>query len=171
MPLPTVVIAKVLLLTALIRAATIAPARAQAPPPAQPPAWREVPVAPGAFRDQEGTYRSESVDVPVTAGGGSIEYMVRMRADAAMVYSWRVVEIADPAKLTSEFDGHTDRAPGTTGSLVFYRKATGGRENGTLVAPFEGIHGWYFKNDTDLPVVVRVTLAGFYEVIPGQIPE
>ena len=68
-----------------------------------------------------------------------------------MVYSWRAVEIARPERLTSEFHGHTDRAPGTTGTLIFYRKATGGTENGSLVAPFDGIHGWYLKNDTDRP--------------------
>ena len=55
-------------------------------------------------------------------------------------------------------------------SLVFYRKGTGGTENGSLIAPFDGIHGWYLKNDTDRPVVVRLTLAGFYEVIPNQLP-
>jgi len=80
------------------------------------------------------------------------------------------VEIAAPDRLTSEFHGHTDRAPGTTGTLVFYRKATGGTENGSLVAPFDGTHGWYLKNDTDRPVVVRLTLSGFYEVIPNQLP-
>ena len=135
-------------------------------PPAQPPAWNEVPPPAGSFREQQATYRTDTVDVPVKPSGGSIEYMVRMKEGAAAVYSWRVLDIADPAKLTSEFHGHTDRAPGTTGTLVFYRKATGGTESGSLVAPFDGTHGWYFKNDTDRPVTVRITLAGFYEVIP-----
>ena len=52
---------------------------------------------------------------------------------------------------------------------MFYRKATGASENGSLVAPFDGTHGWYFKNDTARPVVVRLTIAGFYELIPNQI--
>jgi hypothetical protein len=140
----------------------------QQPPaaPAQPPAWQEVPLEPGIFRDQTGTYRADTVDVPVKPGGGSIEYMVRMRVGAAIVYAWRALEISDAAKLTSEFHGHTDRAPGTTGTLVFYRKATGATESGSLVAPFDGIHGWYFKNDTDRPVTIRITIAGFYEIIP-----
>jgi hypothetical protein len=93
-----------------------------------------------------------------------------MRQGESMVYSWRAVEIGAPDRLTSEFHGHTDRAPGTTGTLIFYRKGTGAAENGSLVAPFDGIHGWYLKNDTDRPVVVRLTLAGFYQVIPNQLP-
>jgi hypothetical protein len=135
----------------------------------QPPAWKEVPLQPGVYREHKVTHQTESVDVPVAPNGGEIEYMVTMKQGDTMVYSWRAVDIADASKLTSEFHGHTDRAPGTTGTLVFYRKATGATENGSLIAPFDGIHGWYFKNDTARPVVVRVTMSGFYTLIPNQI--
>ena len=37
---------------------------------------------------------------------------------------------------------------------------------GTLVAPFTGIHGWYLRNDTEAPIVVRLKVAGFYELLP-----
>ena len=163
----TTVLNRTVLKVALLTCATVI--TSPQTPPSQPPAWNEVPPPAGSFREQQATpYRTDTVDVPVKPSGGSIEYMVRMKEGAAAVYSWRVLDIADPAKLTSEFHGHTDRAPGTTGTLVFYRKATGGTENGSLVAPFDGTHGWYFKNDTDRPVVVTITLAGFYEVIPQQ---
>lgn len=141
----------------------------QAAQPSPPPAWKEVPLQPGIYRQHQATHQAESVDVPVPPNGGEIEYMVNMKQGDTMVYSWRAIEIADAAKLTSEFHGHTDRAPGTTGTLVFYRKATGASENGSLVAPFDGTHGWYFKNDTARPVVVRVSLSGFYTLIPNQI--
>jgi hypothetical protein len=48
-------------------------------------------------------------------------------------------------------------------------KAKGGTESGTMTAAFDGNHGWYLKNDTDRAVVVRLTVAGFYQVIPNQI--
>lgn len=134
------------------------------------PEWKEVPLKDGTYRQYKANHRSDTVDIPVRPNGGEIEYMVKMRQGDSMVYSWRAVEIATPERLSSEFHGHTDRAPGTTGTLIFYRKATGGSENGALIAPFDGIHGWYLKNDTDRPVVVRLTLAGFYEVIPNQLP-
>jgi hypothetical protein len=134
------------------------------------PEWKEIPLKDGTYRQYQATHRTDTVDIPVRANGGEIEYMVKMRQGESIVYSWRAVEIAAPDRLTSEFHGHTDRAPGTTGTLVFYRKATGGTENGSLVAPFDGTHGWYLKNDTDRPVVVRLTLSGFYEVIPNQLP-
>ena len=132
--------------------------------------WKEVPLKDGTYRQYKGTHRTDTVDIPVRPNGGEIEYMVQMKQGESLVYSWRAVDIAAPDRLTSEFHGHTDRAPGTTGTLIFYRKGTGGTENGSLVAPFDGTHGWYLKNNTDRPVVVRLTLAGFYEVIPNQLP-
>jgi hypothetical protein len=139
--------------------------------PAQPPAWKEGPVQPGTYRHHHGTVATHTVDIPVKPNGGEIEYMVRMKHDDTIVYSWRALEIQDAGKLSSEFHGHTDRAPGTTGTLLFYRKATGASENGSLVAPFDGIHGWYLKNASDRPVTVRLTITGFYEVIPDQLPK
>lgn len=141
----------------------------QSAAPAQPPAWNEVAVQPGTYRQHQAAYKTETVDVPVRPGGGEIEYMVNMKQSDTIVYSWRALEIADAARLTSEFHGHTNRAPGTTGTLMFYRKATGASDNGSLVAPYDGTHGWYFKNDTPRPVVVRLTIAGFFEAIPDQI--
>jgi hypothetical protein len=139
-------------------------------PVAAQPEWKEVPLKDGTYRQYQATHRTDSVDIPVRPNGGEIEYMVKMKQGDSMVYSWRAVDIAAPNRLTSEFHGHTDRAPGTTGTLIFYRKGTGGTESGSLIAPFDGTHGWYLKNDTDRPVVVRLTLAGFYEVIPDQLP-
>jgi hypothetical protein len=97
--------------------------------------------------------------------------MVTMKQSGAIVYSWRALEISDPAGLTSEFHGHTDRAPGTTGTLMFYRKAQGASESGSLIAPYDGTHGWYFRNDTPRAVVVRLTIAGFFDLVPNQIPK
>ena len=134
------------------------------------PEWKEIPLKDGTYRQYQATHRTDTVEIPVRPNGGEIEYMVQMKQGASLIYSWRAVDIAAPEKLASEFHGHTDRAPGTTGTLIFYRKATGGTENGSLIAPFDGIHGWYLKNDTDRPVVVRLTLSGFYEVIPNQLP-
>ena len=67
--------------------------------------------------------------------------------------------------LYAEFHGHTPPV-NNVGDLMYYRKATGGTERGTLVAPFTGIHGWYLRNDGEQPIVVRLKVAGFYELLP-----
>ena len=142
----------------------------QSTAPAQPPAWNEVPLQSGIYRQHLTTHRTDTVEIPVRPGGGEIEYMVNMKQSETIVYSWRALEISDAARLVSEFHGHTNRSPGATGTLMFYRKATGANDNGSLVAPYDGTHGWYFKNDTARPVVIRLTISGFYEPIPNQIP-
>jgi len=34
--------------------------------------------------------------------------------------------------------------------------------SGVFTAPWDGIHGWYLKNDSPKDVVVKLELAGFY---------
>ena len=147
-------------------AAFASSASAQTPPPV----WSEIPPPSGTYRQHQTGYRTDTVNIPVRANGGEIEYMLRMKQGDTAVYTWQVVDMAKPDMLTSEFHGHTDRVGNAPGTLVFYRKATGGSESGALTAPFPGIHGWYLKNDSEKPIVVRLTVAGFYELIPDQIP-
>jgi hypothetical protein len=52
-------------------------------------------------------------------------------------------------------------------TVANYRKATGLSQRGALTAPFDGIHGWFFQNNGDMPVVVRLRLSGFYDLIPS----
>ncbi len=36
-------------------------------------------------------------------------------------------------------------------------------DQGTFVAPFEGTHGWFWRNRGDKPVTVKVKVSGFYD--------
>ena len=66
-----------------------------------------------------------------------------------------------------DFHGHTLAAkPGETMTVSTYRQSQGARAAGALTAPFDGIHGWFFQNGGTTPLVVRVRMAGFYELIP-----
>ncbi len=148
-----------------LAAVTAAPAFGQEPAP--PPAstdWIEIPLPDGVFSEHAGDYRTDTIDIPLEPFG-ELEYKLGMTEGAAIVYQWNVVKIADPELLYAEFHGHTPRVGGAPGTLMFYRKANGGTERGALVAPFSGIHGWYLKNDTDQPIVVRLDVAGFYELL------
>jgi hypothetical protein len=128
-----------------------------------PQDWIEVPLADHVFRDMPAGYRQDTLDVEVPPGPG-LEVKLAMREGDALVYTWVAEGLDDPSQLLSEFHGHTEREPGEPGTLMFYRKATGDREHGSLVAPFDGIHGWYYRNDTDMPIVVRLSVSGFYEL-------
>jgi len=128
--------------------------------------WNELPLADGVFREHRTQFRTDVIDIPL-ASRGELEYKLGLVAGDSIVYQWDVVEIDNPELLYAEFHGHTERKGDAPGDLMFYRKATGGSERGALVAPFTGIHGWYLRNDGAEPLVVRLKVAGFYE-LPEQ---
>jgi hypothetical protein len=132
--------------------------------------WNEIPTPTGKetlSRTYPAGYRADVIDVPI-GNSGELEYMIRMQAGGTLVYSWEVPGISNPQSFNTEFHGHTDAAPGGQGDLMFYEKAAGSKGSGSLIAPWPGIHGWYWQNKSDAPVTVRLRMAGFYELIPGQ---
>jgi hypothetical protein len=113
---------------------------------------------------------SYSVDIPLAPGADpehrdELEYKVRMEKGATYVYSWEVVGIDNPQYFYSDFHGHTSQN-GSAMTVGEYRKAQGSTDNGRLIAPFTGVHGWYFQNQSTRPVIVRLRLAGFYTLVP-----
>jgi hypothetical protein len=126
--------------------------------------WNELPLPEGTFNEHTGDFRSDTIDIPLGAHG-ELEYKLGIEAGNAIVYEWNVVDIEDPNLLYSEFHGHTPPVD-DVGDLMYYRTAEGGTERGSLVAPFSGIHGWYLVNGSDEPIVVRLEVAGYYEILP-----
>ena len=126
--------------------------------------WNEMPLAAGIFREYTTDYRTDVIDIPLDPRG-ELEYKLGLNEGDSIVYQWDAVDLKDPALLYAEFHGHTEPV-NNVGDLMFYRKATGATERGKLVAPFTGIHGWYLRNDTEAPIVVRLKVAGFYELLP-----
>ena len=126
--------------------------------------WNEKPLADGVFREYTSDYRTDVIDIPL-GPLEELEYKLGLNEGESIVYQWDAVDLKDPAMLYAEFHGHTEPV-NNVGDLMFYRKATGGSERGTLVAPFTGIHGWYLRNDAEAPIVVRLKVAGFYEILP-----
>lgn len=133
--------------------------------------WNEIAPPTGKealSRTYPAGFRADVIDVPVGGNNGALEYMIQMKAGDTVVYSWEAPGISDPQSFHTEFHGHTDAGPTGSGDLMFYEKAAGAKAAGSLIAPWQGTHGWYWQNRSDAPAVVRLRLAGFYELIPGQ---
>jgi hypothetical protein len=47
---------------------------------------------------------------------------------------------------------------------MFYKQGRGDTSNGYLVAPFNGVHGWYLSNETNNDIKVLLKLSGFYTI-------
>ena len=119
-------------------------------------------------------FRSDIIEIPLITGddpngGNELEYKVHVEKGASYIYSWSVSGIDNPEEFYTEFHGHT-LGNGKEITVAEYRKATGTSDNGVLTAPFTGIHGWYFQNQSVPAVKVTLRLAGFYKLIPAAQP-
>ena len=132
---------------ACVLVATAAPVAQQA---VQPP-----PPTPGALVAQPGLFKVDSMEFRLAPKEG-MEYKYRLDKGAGLLFSWMAtapvhVELhsepeAGPKGYAETFDKHDSRDSG----------------HGNYVAPFAGIHGWYWENRTDGEVVVRIVSAGHY---------
>jgi hypothetical protein len=112
-------------------------------------------------------FRQDVITVPIGAFGvtlGATEYKVTLAEGQSMVYSWKA-----STPVTYEFHGHTTPDDGSPATVMNYIKGQSDADSGTLVAPLDGIHGWYFANPTFEDVTVEISLAGYYTLEPGII--
>lgn len=131
-------------------------------------------TGPQAVTDQEEVYRSDRIRFEL-APFESVEYKYRLEAGAAVVFSW-----VASAEVLFDFHAEPDGAePGYAESFALGR---GLIRNGTYVAPFSGIHGWFWENRGSTSVVVDLAADGFFSAatefrdgdtstrIPGSLP-
>ena len=115
-------------------------------------------------------FRSDTIEIPLTSGddryrGNELEYKVRLTEGSTVIYEWEVLDIDNPEEFYYDFHGHTT-VEGEEMTVATYKQDTASKAAGSLIAPFEGVHGWYYQNQSVGPVVVRLKVSGFYELIP-----
>jgi hypothetical protein len=143
-------------LTGLIALATPTVAKAPAETPAAGSATTVPALAQNAwFYPAE--YRTDTVKIPL-GPDGEIEYKVAMKAGESMVYSWSV----DHESVYYDFHGEPSNDPKHATRYREEQENTKG--NGTFVAPFEGIHGWFWLNLSGKPIVITLKMSGFYQL-------
>lgn len=126
-------------------------------------------------REYDTPFRTDVVEIPLGdflagADRSELEYKVRMAKDATLTYAWEVIGTTEPRDFHFDQHGHTTPAPGQPMTVATHRQGFGLKQQGALTAPFDGIQGWQFSNSSEKPVVVRLRLAGFYELIPSGQP-
>lgn len=98
--------------------------------------------------------QKEAVLVNVPAGRG-VEYKLTVGKFEKITYEWI-------AGNDLYFDLHGEPKGDTTGYFESYAIATATKMKGQFVTPFEGSHGWYWKNKTDKPIQVQLTFEGSF---------
>jgi hypothetical protein len=107
-------------------------------------------------------YRSDEVSMILKPDEGA-EIKATMQKSDRFVYSW----VAEGAPV--DFDMHGEEFNAPAGEYTSYSKKkqqTG--DNGAFVAPFYGLHGWYWHNKSSQPVTIRLKTSGFYQKVAKQ---
>lgn len=93
---------------------------------------------------------------------GRTEVKALMKKSKAIVYSWKV----EGGSVYVDFHGHDP----ARGQNFWVRYEEAGQEppgitgrSGSLVAPFDGQHGWYWLNLSEGPVTIELTVTGYFD--------
>lgn len=114
-------------------------------------------AGPSVHGIEDEPFRTDAIDVVIPPRSG-LEYKFSMNQGSGLVYSWN-------ATAPLYFDFHGEPAGDTTGYFESYEVDTRNTGDGSFNAPFEGTHGWYWRNDSSQSVTVTLTTAGHYEVV------
>jgi hypothetical protein len=86
-----------------------------------------------------------------------VEYKYQLEKGATMLYSWTAT-----AAVVHDFHGERAAGAGEGPAEESFDKQNRRQANGSLTAPFKGIHGWYWENPGAETITVRLTSAGYY---------
>ncbi|HEY4579697.1 MAG TPA: hypothetical protein VIG89_01560 [Candidatus Acidoferrales bacterium] len=115
------------------------------------------PAGPGGLAPQPADYRTDTTEFKL-APNEWVEYKYRMEKGQSLLYSWKSTGLV-VYDMHSEEDG---APPDTAQSFGSDEKL---QDFGAYTAPFPGIHGWYWQNQTDQPLTVQLKTTGFYSAI------
>lgn len=102
-------------------------------------------------------YRADEMEITLPAGKG-LEVKTHLAKGATLIYAWKT---KNAEKLNHDFHGDPMNAKENEfESFILEDQVSESR--GTLIAPFTGVHGWYWKNKTAAPVTVVLKASGFY---------
>ena len=104
--------------------------------------------------------REDTVSIRVPAGKG-LEFKMNVLKYGKVKYEW----VTDRGVLFSDFHGEVKEEHPDPNKKEYFQSYTEVYSNnviGTFLAPYEGRHGWYFKNNSKTDIVVSLKLKGQY---------
>ena len=129
-----------------------------------PSDWIEIALPNETFYQHRFDFNSDVIEIPLQAQQ-SLEYMVNLKRGGSISYDWQASNLPESKLLLAEFHGHTIRENDDPGEIMFYKVGRDATSEGHLVAPFDGIHGWYFSNESSEMITITLTISGFYSLV------
>jgi hypothetical protein len=126
------------------------------------PAFNEpVPLPnPAVHQAEERPIQTRTLTLTLEAGQET-EIKTVLRTSKVIVYTWK----AEGGPVYCDLHGH-DPAAGQDFFVRYREDQEGATEvTGSLVAPFDGEHGWYWLNINEEPVTITLTVTGFFDDI------
>jgi len=109
----------------------------------------------GAQKSHADAFKSDTVEIEMAAFE-EVEFKAHMNEGDTMVYSWR-----SPEPVFVDMHGEPWTYPDD--KAVRYEALDGVRSgNGRVIAPFAGMHGWYWLNTSDRAIVIELKVSGYY---------
>lgn len=108
-------------------------------------------ATPAAFGGQAG-----EVTLTLAPNEGT-EVKATMKAGGEFQYEWST---GGPKV---NFELHGEEAGAASDEYTTYEKGTSAGAKGSFRAPFDGTHGWYWRNRTSAPLTVTVKATGAFE--------
>ncbi len=97
---------------------------------------------------------SDYVEFPL-APFESIEYKYTLGEGQAMMFEWQ-------AEGEVVFDFHSEEEGTLPEDSVSFSVGRDAIQRGTYVAPYSGVHGWFWENRGDEEVTVKLKTTGYY---------
>ena len=116
----------------------------------------EAPTAATTVKKSAVVYRSEDMELTLQPDEGA-EIKTTMREGEQFVFVWS----APGGKL--DFDMHGERPNAGDQFTSYWKGQQQANAQGTFIAPFDGSHGWYWRNRGSQPVTIKLTVSGFFD--------
>jgi len=115
---------------------------------------------PAVHQSEDRPIQTRTVTLTLKAGQET-EIKTVLRTSKVIVYTWH----SEGGPAYCDLHGH-DPAAGNE-FFVRYREDQDGATDvtGSLVAPFDGEHGWYWLNINEVPITITLTVTGFFDDI------
>jgi len=101
-------------------------------------------------------YRNDEMEITLPPNSGA-EIKAQMLKGDHYIFQWEAV--GGPVTV----DMHGERPHAGKAFTSYWKAADQTSAQGSFTAPFDGTHGWYWRNRGDETVKVKVKTSGFYE--------
>ena len=109
----------------------------------------------------EAPFRVEEMSLTLLPNEGA-EIKALMRAGESFVFGWS-------SSAPVSFDMHGEKVGGGDEFSSYWKDRDQTAAHGRFIAPFDGTHGWWWKNRGGEPVKITVKVSGYFErlFMPG----